>query len=98
MSEEPHSEAARIVGSCISELRRGRGISQQDLGELVGIHFTNIGKIERGLANPTLVRISVALEIDPSELVRDLGSNALPAQAHQLTVSDLIAARQGQSR
>ncbi|MGO2655600.1 MAG: helix-turn-helix domain-containing protein [Pseudoclavibacter sp.] len=93
---QPHSEVARIVGERISALRNGLGISQQELGELAGIHFTNIGKIERGLANPTLltlVRIAAALEIDPGTLIQGLTGDMVPDRPHTVTVSDLIAAR-----
>lgn len=48
------------------EARKGKGISQQDLGKLSKVHFTNIGKYERGEATPAsdiLNRIAKALDV-----------------------------------
>jgi transcriptional regulator with XRE-family HTH domain len=48
------------------EARKGKGISQQDLGKLAKVHFTNIGKYERGEAVPAsdiLNRIAKALDV-----------------------------------
>ena len=55
--------------------RDRRGISQETLGELSGLHRTYVGHVERGEVNPSLhnvLRIAHALEVDPSELVRGL--------------------------
>ncbi len=62
----------RQVGSLLRFLRRTRGLSQERLGELSGIHATNIGRIERGEAEATLetlVALAVALELPPDYLV-----------------------------
>lgn len=48
------------------EVRKGKGISQQELGKLSKVHFTNIGKYERGEATPAsdiLNRIAKALDV-----------------------------------
>jgi transcriptional regulator with XRE-family HTH domain len=48
------------------ETRKGKGISQQELGKLSKVHFTNIGKYERGEATPAsdiLNRIAKALDV-----------------------------------
>ncbi len=48
------------------EARKGKGISQQELGKLSKVHFTNIGKYERGEATPAsdiLNRIAKALDV-----------------------------------
>jgi len=48
------------------EARKVKGISQQDLGKLAKVHFTNIGKYERGEAIPAsdiLNRIAKALDV-----------------------------------
>ena len=34
------------------EARKKKGISQQDLAQLAKVHFTNVGKYERGEAVP----------------------------------------------
>ena len=34
-------------------LRKQRGFSQTELAELVGLHYTHIGRYERGISQPT---------------------------------------------
>jgi transcriptional regulator with XRE-family HTH domain len=98
---QPQSEAARVVGRRISEHRRAARISQMELGELAGVHFTSLGRIERGLANPTLttlVKIAVALDIDPAELVTGLGADDLPETEPPFRVSDFVRMREHAQR
>lgn len=48
------------------EARKNKGISQQELAKLAKVHFTNVGKYERGEAVPAadiLNRIAKALEV-----------------------------------
>ena len=52
--------------------RKAKGISQQALAELAQVHYTNVGKYERGEANPSaavLNRIAQALELSPDFLI-----------------------------
>jgi len=98
---EAGSEAARVVGERIRKLRNDYGISQMELGDLAGMHFTNIGKIERGDVSPglaTLVRISAALGADPGDLVRGITLDQLPGKARRITVADLLEAREREAR
>ncbi|MDQ8738247.1 helix-turn-helix transcriptional regulator [Paenibacillus sp. LHD-38] len=60
-----------VVGKRIRILRKNRGLTQVQLGELVEIPQSYIGAIERGEKNvsiETLERIVIALEISPEEL------------------------------
>lgn len=48
------------------ETRKAKGISQQELARLAKVHFTNVGKYERGEATPAsdiLNRIAQALDV-----------------------------------
>ena len=59
-------------GRAVREYRRGKGISQEALADLTGIHRTYIGGIERGERNPTLImihRIAGALGVSPLRLL-----------------------------
>lgn len=97
----PRSQAAFVVGERIRAERHRHGVSQMELAELASMHFTSLGKIERGEANPslvTLVRISVALNVDPAILVAGLGDDDLPKLSHGVTVADLIRARKEERR
>lgn len=44
-------------GTRVREERERRGISQERLGELAGVHRTYVGMIERGEKNITLTNI-----------------------------------------
>ena len=52
--------------------RNSKKISQQELADLVGIHLTNIGRYERGEANPNtniLNKLASALDVTPDYLI-----------------------------
>jgi DNA-binding Xre family transcriptional regulator len=55
----------------IAELRRERGLTQTELGELLGTNLRNVQRIEAGqnLTLHTLARIAQALGTEPEELV-----------------------------
>lgn len=77
----PQSAASQKLGERIRDHRTALGLSQIDLWLKCGIHFTNIGKIERGEANPslhTLIRLAGALEVDPGVLIQGLTTQDLP--------------------
>ena len=53
-----------MVGNAVAAARARKGISQKELSDLTGIDQSDISKIERGIANPsvnTLSRIAQAL-------------------------------------
>jgi transcriptional regulator with XRE-family HTH domain len=54
------------------EARKHKGLSQQQVAELASVHFTNVGKYERGEAVPSadvFNRIAKALEVSPDYLL-----------------------------
>jgi transcriptional regulator with XRE-family HTH domain len=56
-------------------LRESRGLSQEKLAELAGIHRTYIGDVERGTRNIALVnmtKIAKALGTSLSRLIADM--------------------------
>jgi transcriptional regulator with XRE-family HTH domain len=55
-------------------LRRSKGLSQKDLGELAGVSAGTVYRLENGLrgAYPGTVRkLASALDVSPAELVRE---------------------------
>lgn len=42
------------IGMIIKDIRTRRGLSIRALGELSGVQFANIGKLERGEYNPSV--------------------------------------------
>lgn len=64
-------------GERVKEERLKRGLSQEDLADLAGVHRTYIGMIERAEKNITLInidRIAKALNLNILELFH-YGSN-----------------------
>ena len=51
----------------LREERTGRGISQEELADLAGLHRTYVGSVERGERNVSIdnmERLAVALQLD----------------------------------
>jgi len=63
------------LGDKVRRLRKTQGYSQELFAELVGVHRTYIGMIERGEKNvtlETLMKLSNALNISLSSLVEEI--------------------------
>lgn len=45
------------IGKQIQTLRRRRGISQEELADMCGLHRSHLGQVERGELNVTLVTV-----------------------------------------
>jgi transcriptional regulator with XRE-family HTH domain len=66
------SQAHVALGAAVRDLRARRGISQEALAEISGMHRTYLGGIERGNRNPSYTnirRIADALDVRTSELL-----------------------------
>jgi transcriptional regulator with XRE-family HTH domain len=86
-----------VLGARIRDERQRFAINQMELADLAGLHFTNLGKIERGQANPslhTILRIAGALNMNPGALLDGMTADMLPDRPHKVTVADLIRARE----
>jgi transcriptional regulator with XRE-family HTH domain len=62
-----------VVGSAIQKIREEKGLTQEVLSGLAGIGRTHLSAIERGERRPTLdtfYRISLALKMNASELMK----------------------------
>lgn len=56
-----------------------KGISQEELARLAGVHRTFVSDVERGVRNlsiDNIARLAHALALDPSELLKPVDSNA----------------------
>lgn len=65
-------EAKTIVGRNVRRLRESRGLTQEDLAHLAGLHPPGIGRLERGAVDPrasTLVRVANALGVAVADLL-----------------------------
>ena len=66
-------------GIRIRQLRLGKGLSQWDLADLVGLSEDQIGNIERGrswVGEPTFVFLANALDVEKQSLLDYTGNDA----------------------
>lgn len=71
-----------LIGKNVWDKRMERGLSQEELGEKAGLHYSYIGGVERAEKNFTissLQKIADALEVDVHELFK---SDAKTQRAH----------------
>ncbi|MFT4165679.1 MAG: helix-turn-helix transcriptional regulator [Microlunatus sp.] len=62
----------RAVGRNLRAYRHERGLSQEAFADVLGVHRTYMGGIERGERNLTLKsleRIAAVLDVDPRDLL-----------------------------
>lgn len=79
-TKPPMSQATHAFGSRMREFRQNASLTQEDLAERAGVHWSYVGQVERGQVNLTLhnmVRIARALEVDLADLVRGLDQEDL---------------------
>jgi transcriptional regulator with XRE-family HTH domain len=69
------NETTRVFGERVRARRLELGLSQEAAAVRCGIHWTQLGKVERGqrsLRLETIVKIAGGLDVDPGELVHGL--------------------------
>jgi len=66
------ADIRKKFGTHLRNLRTERKLTQEDLADRAGMHFTYIGQIERGLRNPSLInleKIAKALKVSAGTLL-----------------------------
>lgn len=74
---------AKTLADRIQQQRKDKGLSQSDLAKTVKIHFSNIGRYERGEAMPSadiLNRIAQALDVSQDFLINGTLQDKASAQ------------------
>ena len=65
-------EAQDQLGANIRRIRRTAGLSQMELSNRCGLHFTEISRLERGRRDAqlsTIVKVARGLGVPPAELL-----------------------------
>jgi transcriptional regulator with XRE-family HTH domain len=76
----PSPDPQPALGRAIRQLRKGRGMTQEQLGHAAGINLSQVSQLERGIINPrwgTVARLARGLGVeieDVAILARRLGS------------------------
>jgi len=81
-----HADIVRGFAERLRELRRSRGLSQADLASRAGVHWTYVGRLERGKAAPGLDlmgRLAEALNAPVADLLPTKAANPVPFQQQQ---------------
>lgn len=64
------------IGALIKDIRNRRGLSIRALGELSGVQFANIGKLERGEYNPSVnILNKILLALNCELIVKEKDNN-----------------------
>jgi transcriptional regulator with XRE-family HTH domain len=69
---KPSALLTRILAQNIVRWRRSRGLSQEELADVCGLHRTYVGSVERGERNVTLSTLEVfatALGVSVTDLL-----------------------------
>ena len=77
MAKQPISSATQTFGARVRARRHELGKSQEQLADVVGLHWTFVGQVERGQRNVSLhniLKLAEGLGIDPGELVRGISA------------------------
>lgn len=67
------SNARRLFAQRLRQIRQIRGLSQEALAEIAGLHRTYVGSVERSERNVSIdnmERLAKALDVDITELLR----------------------------
>jgi len=76
---KPSATLTQILAENLRFLRKQKGLSQEELAELCGIHRTYVGSVERKERNVTLCTLEMfatALKVSvPNLLTKNLGNN-----------------------
>ena len=80
--KDPHPLRLRLASN-LRAIRRARGLSQEGLADLSGLHYTYIGGIERGERNLSIDnvgRLADALGLDAVDLLHAALQTGLPVR------------------
>jgi transcriptional regulator with XRE-family HTH domain len=94
MKRSTPEETRVALGQRLRQLRREKNMSQADLGQAAGLHYTHVGRLERGAASPTagaLQRLAGALDVSVEYLLE-----GAEQQAVRVSIEDRELLRQFQ--
>ncbi|MGG1314835.1 helix-turn-helix domain-containing protein [Cohnella laeviribosi] len=95
----PVADIRRLVDSKIREYRKAKGLSQDQLAERCGFHYSYIGGVERGERNislENLAKIASALELEPKTFFEfDIPIQQPPSDKKDAALQEVISILKG---
>jgi putative transcriptional regulator len=73
--KENQRELLKKLGDRVQQIRSNKGLTLEEVGKIIGKDRQSVHRLEKGKFNPSylyLVEICKGLEIDISELLKDL--------------------------
>jgi transcriptional regulator with XRE-family HTH domain len=89
-TDKAGTDEARLLGRRIKELRKKRGLTQEELAERCHLHYKFLGGIERASVNTTLTvlkKIAAGLDVSVADLFRYELHSGSPAQIRKQLVA-----------
>ena len=74
IAQDKTQDTLALIGKRIRSLRKGKGLTQEQLAEQASINDKEVSHIEQGRRNitiETLVKIAGALSVEPLELISE---------------------------
>lgn len=66
--------ARRIFSQRLRQIRQNKGLSQEELADLAGLHRTYVGSVERcerNISIDNMERLAKALDVDVTDLLKE---------------------------
>jgi transcriptional regulator with XRE-family HTH domain len=66
--------ARRIFSQRLRQIRQNKGLSQEELADLAGLHRTYVGSVERcerNISIDNMERLAKALDVDITDLLKE---------------------------
>lgn len=93
--------ATELFGARIRELRKGRGLSQDQLAEVIGIDQKHMSRIELGKSYPSLdrlMRIAEALQVPLPSLFEFMHLESPETQTQTQSIEEMLKGLDDEAR
>ena len=94
MGKKINEKAIKNFGLSVREMRRGLGLTQEQLSEQCDMHPVFLSEIERGIRNPslnTILQLSTGLKIEAGELVNISLAGKIINQEIKVKISAILS-------